>query len=319
MSLEWAKQGYANFVAFTKSILADGRDFGKVPWISKPSLLKPGAEKLRLFYGLGVEIERTSETMDIEKDFYDVTYKVSVRDKQGVTISECEGSCNTYEDNYHFRREKKPKPTKEVEDKKKSEGVGRNRQFNGQRERQERVENTNKIGKKNTIQKMAQKRAYVWAVLNATGASEFFTQDVEDMWFAAAAVDATPATTSNPQTAQATTTTTSSQPASGGSAWPITDKQLNFLGSILTRHKFDNKDEVLAKMIDKYCPWKTLESLSTKDGSTLIDKAQDKSQIEFDLWMDELPFGADEKPQAPVNDQVKPIETKVDTDEDLPF
>lgn len=28
---------------------------------------------------------------------------------------------------------------------------------------------------------MAQKRAYVGAILNATGASEFYTQDVEDM------------------------------------------------------------------------------------------------------------------------------------------
>ena len=32
----------------------------------------------------------------------------------------------------------------------------------------------------NTILKMATKRAYIAAVLNATGASEFFTQDLED-------------------------------------------------------------------------------------------------------------------------------------------
>ena len=31
---------------------------------------------------------------------------------------------------------------------------------------------------------MAQKRAFVWAILMATGASEFFTQDVEDMGIA---------------------------------------------------------------------------------------------------------------------------------------
>ena len=39
----------------------------------------------------------------------------------------------------------------------------------------------NKYSLKNTIQKMAQKRAFVWAILIATGASEFYTQDVEDM------------------------------------------------------------------------------------------------------------------------------------------
>jgi hypothetical protein len=36
---------------------------------------------------------------------------------------------------------------------------------------------------KNTIMKMAQKRAFVGAILIATGASEYFTQDIEDMEF----------------------------------------------------------------------------------------------------------------------------------------
>lgn len=44
-----------------------------------------------------------------------------------------------------------------------------------------RVLNPEVIGLKNTIMKMAQKRAFVGAVLIATGASEFFTQDIEDM------------------------------------------------------------------------------------------------------------------------------------------
>ena len=44
-----------------------------------------------------------------------------------------------------------------------------------------RVPNPDVVGLKNTIMKMAQKRAFVGAILLATGASEFFTQDVEDM------------------------------------------------------------------------------------------------------------------------------------------
>lgn len=46
---------------------------------------------------------------------------------------------------------------------------------------QYRVLNPDVVGLKNTIMKMAQKRAFVGAVLLATGASEFFTQDIEDM------------------------------------------------------------------------------------------------------------------------------------------
>ncbi len=44
-----------------------------------------------------------------------------------------------------------------------------------------RIPNPDVIGQKNTIMKMAQKRAFVGAMLIATGASEFFTQDIEDM------------------------------------------------------------------------------------------------------------------------------------------
>lgn len=44
-----------------------------------------------------------------------------------------------------------------------------------------RITNPDVIGIKNTIMKMAQKRAFVGAILLATGASEFFTQDIEDM------------------------------------------------------------------------------------------------------------------------------------------
>jgi hypothetical protein len=44
-----------------------------------------------------------------------------------------------------------------------------------------RIANPNVVSMKNTIMKMAQKRAFVGAILVATGASEFYTQDIEDM------------------------------------------------------------------------------------------------------------------------------------------
>lgn len=44
-----------------------------------------------------------------------------------------------------------------------------------------RIPNPDVVGLKNTIMKMAQKRAFVGAILLATGASEFYTQDIEDM------------------------------------------------------------------------------------------------------------------------------------------
>jgi len=44
-----------------------------------------------------------------------------------------------------------------------------------------RIANPNVVSMKNTIMKMAQKRAFVGAILLSTGASEFYTQDIEDM------------------------------------------------------------------------------------------------------------------------------------------
>ncbi len=44
-----------------------------------------------------------------------------------------------------------------------------------------RITNPEVVGQMNTIMKMAQKRAFVGAILVATGASEYFTQDVEDL------------------------------------------------------------------------------------------------------------------------------------------
>src|SRR5205085_7043391 len=51
-----------------------------------------------------------------------------------------------------------------------------------------RVFNPDIADQVNTIQKMAQKRALVGAVLLAVNASEFFTQDIEDIHFNASTV-----------------------------------------------------------------------------------------------------------------------------------
>ena len=64
----------------------------------------------------------------------------------------------------------------------KAEWLGKRKRGSSGRVWQQREQvKTWKLTHKNTIQKMAQKRAYVGAILNATGASEFYTQDVEDM------------------------------------------------------------------------------------------------------------------------------------------
>ena len=189
MGINDMQNRYNDFAEFSKSILKEKLDYGVIPWVSKPSLFKPGAEKLRVAYGLGVEITRTGEILNLEADFYDVNYLATIKDRNGNIIAQCEGSANTHEDKYRYAWVPADKPaTKEEEDKLKALKQGKRSKPNGSWQWMQKAEASNRISLKNTIQKMAQKRAFVWAILMATGASEFFTQDVEDMGIATSEV-----------------------------------------------------------------------------------------------------------------------------------
>src|ERR1044071_9084684 len=67
MPLSEAQSWYNEFVTFSKSILKMDLDYGVIPGTPKPSLYKPGAEKLRLVYGLGSEQECTEKTVDMDR------------------------------------------------------------------------------------------------------------------------------------------------------------------------------------------------------------------------------------------------------------
>ena len=52
MNLAVAKRRLAEFQEFVKDYLKEGEDFGIIPGTPKPTLLKPGADKLCELYGL---------------------------------------------------------------------------------------------------------------------------------------------------------------------------------------------------------------------------------------------------------------------------
>lgn len=230
--MEEAKSWYNDFVAFTKSILKEGLDFGVIPGTPKPSLYKPGAEKLRFVYGLGVELECTEKTVDLDRLYVDYSYKASVISKTGQMLAQCEGNCNSMEPKFGYLWKTihelpegadisklqskttgkklsefafainkaetsgqygKPQEYWDRFHKAISDGsaklVKRKSSKGNELDAYEldetvtvyRINNPDVVGSKNTIMKMAQKRAIVGAILIATGASEFFTQDIEDM------------------------------------------------------------------------------------------------------------------------------------------
>jgi hypothetical protein len=178
------KKWHQNFVKLSKSLMKEGLDYGTIPGTDKPCLYKAGAEKLRFVYGLTVEIECIDKMLILEAGnlYVDYTYKATVRSSAGQILTQCEGSCNTREAKYRWGwlvRDVNPQRDEVslIVAKKMGKWIkGKDniwRFF-------DKVENPETIGLKNTVMKMAQKRAYVGAILLATGASEFYTQDMEE-------------------------------------------------------------------------------------------------------------------------------------------
>jgi hypothetical protein len=227
-SLDEMKGWYSDFVKFSQEILVKELDYGIIPGVAKPSLLKPGAEKLRLAYGLFTDTGLISETCDYEKGILDFTYKTVVTNSNGKIIATCDGNANSFEPKFRYtwvkehqlpkgidkdklvKKETKFNEFKFAIDKAETTGnygkpmeywnkfkeaiasgiakkVERKTQAGKPMEAWEisdclyRVDNPDIIGMKNTLMKMAQKRSFVGAMLISTGASQFYTQDVEDL------------------------------------------------------------------------------------------------------------------------------------------
>ncbi|MBM4158628.1 MAG: hypothetical protein FJ216_07605 [Ignavibacteria bacterium] len=165
-----------------KDILRPDIDYGITPGITKPVLFKPGAEKLRNAFNLEIDsMECVNEICDISKPYIDFTYKCIIKTKRGIKAGICEANANSYEPKFRYTYSyTTKKPTKEESDRAKAAGIGRWKKINDKWIWVEKKENREIIGLKNNIKKIAQKRAFVGAILIATGASEFFTQDMEE-------------------------------------------------------------------------------------------------------------------------------------------
>jgi hypothetical protein len=203
MSIELAVERYNAVTEFVSRVLRRDIDYGVIPGTEKRTLLKPGAEKLTTFFGLSTRfqlLERIEDWTGAEHDgepFFYYLYRCRLY-RGELLIAESDGSCNSREQKYRYREAQRACPScgqpciiKGREEYgggwlcfKKKGGCGAKFADGDQQiESQQtgRVFNPDIADQVNTIQKMAQKRSLVGAVLLAVNASEFFTQDVEDM------------------------------------------------------------------------------------------------------------------------------------------
>lgn len=202
MSVDTAVQRYNAIGDAVTKLMERGEDYGEIPGTKKPTLLKPGAEKLCNLFGL---IPRYDQVQTIEdwtgvdhagEPFFYYRVKCSLW-RGDALMGEGEGSCNSWESKYRYRKSERVCPLcgKDTIIKGKAEygggwlcfpkkgGCGAKfKEKDPAIEKQivGRVANPEIHDQVNTVLKMANKRAQVAATLNATGASRFFTQDMED-------------------------------------------------------------------------------------------------------------------------------------------
>ncbi len=104
LSLEQAIERHTQVKELVSSLMIDGVDYGQIPGTQKPSLWKPGAEKLTTFFGLRVLFidEKVIEQWDDDDPLFYYRRKCQLW-KGNVLIAEASGSANSREDRYRWR------------------------------------------------------------------------------------------------------------------------------------------------------------------------------------------------------------------------
>ncbi len=146
LSVEDALQRHQVLADYVHQLLREGIDYGRIPGCSKPTLLKPGAEKLIRLFGLTLQFDLISSHVEWQQGLFAYHYRCQLS-RRGLSVAAGDGCCNSRERKF----------LRQIQD-------GKQTVFDLQ----------------NTICKMAQKRAMLAATLVATSGSEFFAQDLEE-------------------------------------------------------------------------------------------------------------------------------------------
>ncbi len=210
MDVQTAMSRLRQFQEFCASYLSessdggnDGGDYGIIPGTKKKTLLKSGADKLCEVYGLYDEYEVISSVEDWEKGLFDYTLKCILKSRRDDSmVGSGVGSCSSYESKYRWRDSQRKCPScgqpaiikgKDF----KGDGLptgwlcfakkgGCGAKFKDGDKSIEgqimgRVDNPDIIDSKNTVLKMAKKRAKIDTTIGVTRSSGIFTQDMEDL------------------------------------------------------------------------------------------------------------------------------------------
>jgi hypothetical protein len=160
-----------------KEVMQKDVHFGVIPGTDKPALLKAGAEKLLMTFRLGASYDELPGSS--ESDNF-ICYKIKctlTHIGSGNVVGSAIGTCNSKEKKYRTRSVYANKATAEE----KKIGEKQTRATKDGKTYDVYVVPQDPWDIQNTIYKMACKRALIASVINATGASDIFNQDIEEV------------------------------------------------------------------------------------------------------------------------------------------
>lgn len=240
---------------FFQKIMIKDQDYGIIPGTDKPTLLKPGAEKLCELYGFAPIIKEIKEEKNNGTGFCHYLVIITlVHKRSGAVVAEGVGEANTNEDKFRWRWI--PEWKLVSEDKSllqfRTETTKDGRQY-----RLYKVENQSPFSLWNTILKIAKKRALVDATLSATRSSGIFTQDMEDLqdWIDAEVIESEPP-----------------KPKTNGTT-KISEAQMRLLYGKAKEKGITN--EALHKMINEITGKDSVKDIDRKELETLLKAIED--------------------------------------------
>ena len=172
-AIQGTMQKIATFQAVIQKNLKESHDYGVIAGAgSKPTLLKPGGEKICMMFGLNPEYDFLERTENYKDGFFAYNIKCTLY-RNGSAVSQGVGNCNSMEKKYRYiNSDTVPAGVDESSVEKITDKYGRTKY---------KIPKPHIADLVNTILKMAKKRAFIDAVLQVASLSDVFTQDLEDI------------------------------------------------------------------------------------------------------------------------------------------
>lgn len=187
------------FRAILQNSLRKDVDYGIIPGCKRPTMLQPGGQTVKALLRLADTYQVIEKIEDWDKGIFSYTVRCQLRSiDSGDLVSEGISNCNSMETKYRWResRRKCPSCGKEAIIKgkadygggwlcfKKTGGCGAKFADHDEAiasQKAGRVKNEDIYDQVNTLMKMAEKRAMIYAALSAGALSGEYTQDMEDI------------------------------------------------------------------------------------------------------------------------------------------